>query len=204
MKYLQKLYICNDHSVMSGFKRLFFATHIRSGLVTNNLLPELKSELKFSSISWARPEQMHVTLRFFGDTPVSRIPDIEQSVRKTLVLFKPFMISLKHVRMFGSRYKPQVIWLGIEDGGVMKKMFSELQLYLNKAGFPGDRQNFVSHLTLGRIKKLDNLQKFQSVMADFSEYEAETMAVEEFILFESQMFPSGAVHIPLKKFHLKQ
>jgi RNA 2',3'-cyclic 3'-phosphodiesterase len=181
---------------MSNIKRLFFATHIQSEKIANELLPALKTELQHGSISWAKPEQMHVTLRFFGDTPVSRIPSIEKALRTALKQCKSFEISLKHVKMFGSRYKPQVIWIGIEDNGVLKNLFAHVQSNLLKEGFPGDRQNFVPHLTLGRIKKLDNLQQFQSVLADFSEYEAEILTVKEFILFESQLFPSGAVHIP--------
>ncbi len=187
---------------MSAVKRLFFATHIRSEKISKELLPVLKNELKFCSISWARPEQIHVTLKFFGDTPGSRIPDIETAVKRALSGYQPFTIQLKNVRMFGSRYKPQVIWIGMEDGGILKKMFYSVRENLEKAGFVGDRQNFVPHLTMGRIKTIDNLQKFQSVLADFADYEAETLTVKEFALYESILRPEGALHILLKKFIL--
>jgi RNA 2',3'-cyclic 3'-phosphodiesterase len=187
---------------MSNIKRLFFATHITSELIINDLLPRLKKELRLSSISWAKPEQMHVTLKFFGDTPDSRIPEIEKALSGSLKNHQEFDIELKHVKLFGSRYKPQVIWLGMEDHGEMRNLFRDVQEQLGKIGYQNDRQNFVPHLTLGRVKKTDNLQRFHTVISEFTDYKADILTVSEFILFESRLQPQGAVHIPLKRMKL--
>ncbi len=187
---------------MFAIKRLFFATHIRSDLIVNELLPELKTKLQFDNISWAKPEQMHITLKFFGDTPDSRIPEIEKALSGSLKNHQEFDIELKHVKLFGSRYKPQVIWLGMEDHGEMRSLFRDVQEQLGKIGYQNDRQNFVPHLTLGRVKKTDNLQRFHTVISEFTDYKADILTVSEFILFESRLQPQGAVHIPLKRMKL--
>ncbi len=188
---------------MNKTKRLFFATHIVSPLIHTHLLPHLKKALDGESISWTKPEQLHITLRFLGDTHENLIPDIERAFAKALDDTQPFDINLCKVKMFGSRYKPTVLWIGAEDNGQMKKLFFQIEQQLKKLGIHGDRQNFISHLTLCRIKRLKDLKNFQKTIEQYSEFQAETTIVDTFTLFESRLEKSGAVHIPLRKFLLK-
>jgi RNA 2',3'-cyclic 3'-phosphodiesterase len=187
---------------MTNLRRLFFATHIQPLPILESFFAQIKQDFHFDNISWAKPEQMHITLRFFGETPQSRIPHICNALKKALHKEQLFSIQLRQLKMFGSRYHPQVLWLGVDDKGPLKNLFAKTQSSLSDAGFEGDRQNFVPHLTLGRLKKIDNLPHFQSVLDRYSDVFAGEYTIDEFVLYESLLRPQGALHIPVEKFLL--
>lgn len=189
---------------MANTKRLFFAAHIDVPDIFSNLIPGLKQQLGHERITWTKTGQSHITFRFLGDTHVNHIPGLENAFFKAVSKEEAFPVSVRKVKMFGSRYQPTVIWIGAEDNGEMQRLFVSVREELEKAGFPGDRQNFVPHLTLGRVKELTDLNHFQNVMKQYTDYQAGTSQIRELILYESRLEKTGAIHIPLKTFSLKQ
>lgn len=187
---------------MTGIKRLFLAVRIKTDIVCDELLPKLQHAFLGEKIHWANPNQLHLTLKFFGDTPVSHIPNIELAIKNAIRHHPPFTVQLKNIGIFGSRYKPQVIWLGMEDSNELKDLYKSICQHLEMQDFLCDRQNFVPHLTLARIKSLNDLQLFQTIISDVKTFEAETISIDNLVLFESQLMPKGALHVPLATFTL--
>jgi 2'-5' RNA ligase len=106
--------------------------------------------------------------------------------------------------IFGSRYDPRVIWLGTNNNQELTALGEDVLNSLDVAGFSRDRQNFVPHLTLGRIKQLTNKKYFQEVIAQYHETFFQKLTVEQFYLFESILQPSGPVYKVLKSYDLKK
>ena len=46
-------------------------------------------------LRWVRPEGVHLTLKFLGDTDPGRIPGIQDKLTETLAPFAPFRLSLR-------------------------------------------------------------------------------------------------------------
>jgi len=188
---------------MHNTKRLFLAIHIHDVVLDEQLLPQLKQHLSHENISWTKKGQTHITLKFLGDTHCNHIPAIEAAFALALKDFSPFELQIRKLKMFGSRYKPSILWIAAEDKGQMKKMFSNITAALVPLGILPDRQNFIPHLTLGRIKDLKKLDYFQKTLDLFRDVEASHHSISEVILYESRLEKTGAVHIPLCTFHLK-
>ena len=77
---------------------------------------------------------------------------------------------------------------------------------LNKVenlGFERGRQNFVPHITIGRIKYLDNKKRFQEVINRFKSIEIQEQKVNQFYLIESILTPKGPEYKILKSFPLQ-
>jgi RNA 2',3'-cyclic 3'-phosphodiesterase len=65
-------------------------------------------------VSWTRPEQLHVTLRFLGDVPESKIePMIARLVTVEVV---PFILPVEGVGTFPPNRPPRVLWIGVGSG----------------------------------------------------------------------------------------
>lgn len=188
---------------MISTKRLFFATHINPDPVVLDVISQLKHQTTYDSISWANPDQMHITLRFFGDTPPGSILAISKAIKQALFKESVFHIRLKQLKIFGSKYRPKVLWLGVDDDGMFLHLFQKIKVQLAESGFPDTRHNFVPHLTLGRINHIDQLPRFQAVLDKFKDFNTGEYLVDQFVLYESQLFPTGAKHIPLECFQLK-
>lgn len=186
-------------------KRLFLAIPIKTA--DNGFVPLLDG-LKFrlaheQRISWVKPNNIHLTLKFIGDTPAHKIPDIIEAVGEMLKNHKSFTMDFNRTGIFGSRYAPRVIWLGMQDAPQELYDIEEDTLStFDRLGFLRDRQNFVPHITLGRIKDLCEKQYFQKVVAGIEQKTYIKQEVNEIILFQSFLRPEGAVYKSLKVYHI--
>ena len=112
----------------------------------------MKAELTF--IIWGKSENFHLTLKFLGDTPESKIPELQQVVTKAVKGIEPFAINLRGFGVFPDKRAPRTLWIGIEgDLEVLLDLTKKIETEVNQLGFPPEGKPFRPHLTLARIKK---------------------------------------------------
>ena len=186
-------------------KRLFLAIPIKTndnGFIP--LLEGLRRQLAHEKrINWVKPEHIHLTLKFIGNTPNEDIPKIIDGVGEMLRNHKSFTMDFNRTGIFGSRYAPRVLWLGMQNTPQELYDLEEDTLStFDKLGYLRDRQNFVPHITLGRIKELCEKQYFQKVVAATEQKSYIKQDVNEIILFQSILRPEGAFYKEIKKFEL--
>jgi RNA 2',3'-cyclic 3'-phosphodiesterase len=182
---------------MQNTKRLFAAIKIHPSDDFLTIYNQIKSALRHERITWVNPAAMHLTIKFFGETLTSQIPDIDKCLKQACSTIKPYELEIKNTGMFGSRYEPRVIWFGIEDGNAMQTLFHEAGRHLETIGIFPDRQNFVPHLTIGRIKEIKDKRNYQEVLEKYREHNSGRQTIHELILFESILHREGPVHIPV-------
>lgn len=184
-------------------KRLFIAIHHEPTENLLSLLNQLKVNLSNDQINWVRPENMHLTLKFLGETPAQKIPLLSKRLLETAQRNKPFQVQFDRTGIFGSRYDPRVIWLGTQHTHqAMAQLAEDVLETLSIEGFSRDRQNFVPHLTLGRVKRLTDKKHFQAVVQAIPQRIYLESAVDQFILFESILRKEGPVYQVLQCFGL--
>lgn len=104
-----------------------------------------------SALRWVRPEQMHLTLRFLGNTSVEHIPTVEAALRETAARTPAFALRLGLLGCFGGR-RPRVLRARIDgDVDVLNRTVAALATALHRCGFPDERDRFSAHLTLARV-----------------------------------------------------
>lgn len=181
-------------------KRTFAAIKV---VPNDNLLKiyrEIKSALDDHTINWVAEKNIHITLKFFGDTTERQIADICNLFDDISGDQRPFSITLKGTGIFGSRYDPRVIWFGIENGRALERLALGVLNGVEAIGFPRDRQNFRPHLTIGRIKKLEDKKGFQKVIDRYRESLLQEISVDAFYLIESRLKPGGPVYDIIETF----
>ena len=181
-------------------KRLFVAIRVYPDKNFLDRLFQLKTELSFEKIKWVEDHNIHITLKFLGDTEIKKIPDIERVLQQVASIHSPIAIQLVKLGLFGSRYDPKVIWVGIEPYDHLVMLMKDLQAELKTIGYEPDRQNIVPHLTIGRIKEIKDKQLFQRIIEKFREISSKEMIVPECILYESILKKEGPVYLILKTF----
>lgn len=189
---------------MQNTKRLFAAVKIYPSSGFLNIYSNIKSALRHERITWVNPAAMHLTIKFFGETSTSQIPDIDSCLDKATLEFEPFDLEIKNTGMFGSQYQPRVIWFGIEDGNALKHLFESVTEQLKSMDIFPDRQNFVPHLTIGRIKELKNKRIFQDVMSMYREHNSGKQTIHEVILYESILRREGPEYFPIHRYNFKE
>jgi RNA 2',3'-cyclic 3'-phosphodiesterase len=183
-------------------KRLFAAVKIQPSAEFLKTYNSLKSGLRFARITWVKPESIHVTLKFFGETMENRIPDINRILGEVAGHHQPFISELVNVGIFGSSYNPKVIWFGIDKAEPLKKLGDDVLKSVENIGWEPDRQNFVPHLTIGRIKDVPDKHLFQSVIDIHKKTRMQDLRVSEFHLYESILTREGPIYKVLENFKL--
>lgn len=183
-------------------KRLFVAIKLnpdKNFLETYNFL---KKNLNQDSIKWVETDNLHLTLKFLGETQEDKIPQIKQILKYFVINKSPLNLKFDKVGIFGSAYNPRVIWFGINENTQIKDFGNELLNQFNENGFASDRQNFVPHLTVGRIKFLHNKKDFQSVIDQVKDKYIQSFNISEIVLFESILKPAGPVYKIIEKYEI--
>ena len=134
--------------------RLFVACELpdedREALAAvQHLLQEQGAE----GLRWARPEGIHLTLKFLGQVPARRLEAIERAL--TRALREPFSLSVRLARLgsFGGSTGLRVVWLGLEgEIEALSGLAARVEAALEPLGFPRERRPFAAHLTLARAK----------------------------------------------------
>jgi 2'-5' RNA ligase len=185
-------------------KRLFAAIKINPDENFLHLFEELKNALKHEKIKWVEPYNLHLTLRFFGETEEENIPSIIAALQTGASKHNPFNSQIEEIGIFGSSYNPKVIWAGI----AAPKPFSDLKISLynelEKIGYFEDRQNFVPHLTLGRINYLKDKDLFQDIISGFKDEYFQEISIKGFYLFESKLTKTGPIYTIVEKIKLQE
>lgn len=183
-------------------KRTFVAIKINP---TEELLSRIdffKQHLAHENINWIRESQFHLTLRFIGDTPDNLIENIGNVFTEEFSKVSVFLLNLKGISIFGSKHQPRVIWVGAQPSELLQKMAKKTDECLNKFGIKRDRQNYVPHLTLARIRKLNDKQQFHRVLDSSAKGFIQSEMITNVIFYESILKNTGAVYRIIKKIDL--
>jgi RNA 2',3'-cyclic 3'-phosphodiesterase len=181
-------------------KRLFAAVKIEPCARFMKSFRELRTGLGSEKIKWVEEHNIHITVKFFGETDESLIRGISGSLGKLASNTAELNFRLSRIGIFGSRYDPRVVWAGIEPSEPLASLMKTVQKEMEQYGFEPDRQNIVPHLTLGRIKLLKDKELFNKVIGMYRELQSDIIKVSECILFESILRREGPQYIALGKF----
>lgn len=121
----------------------------RDGLreLTAELRPGLRSRL-----SWTRPENWHLTLKFLGEVEPDRLPDLKAALGG--ISFAPFTLRAGDPEFFPDARRPRVFWLGLAAGAAeAASLARSVDAALTPLGFEPEARPFSAHLTICRVKE---------------------------------------------------
>lgn len=174
--------------------RLFIAIPIIADKTLQNTALSLKKNLSDEKITFTSLHNIHLTLLFLGDISASLVPEITSLMEAVAYDHDPFTMEIKRLEIFGSSYDPKVIWVGAEPKEKLQSIHADLASAMQKIGYRADRQNFVPHFTLGRIKKLKDKHNFQNNIEKHTHKTFQVIDVKEVVLYESCLTPDGPIY----------
>jgi 2'-5' RNA ligase len=170
--------------------RLFVAVPVPGDLRVK--IAALADEIRQDGIVPVRPDNMHLTLRFIGDMDERKLASLEQMLRG--IRFAGFGCSVKGVGVFPSESYVKVVWAGVESGGALESLASDVQDALR--GFGGD-ERFSAHVTIARVKRKTELGGFLEKHGNDS---FGSFTVSSFELIESVLGPDGPRYTTIAEF----
>jgi 2'-5' RNA ligase len=185
-------------------KRLFTALKIQPDAEFLAKYRKLRQDLRLEQIKWVEEQNIHITLKFFGETSESDIPGISSVLNHRASQTPVVQLRLSGLGIFGSAYSPKVIWAGIEPYEEISRLMKSVHTDLAAIGFEPDRQNLVPHLTLGRIKFVADKTLFRRAIDLNKTVSSELLTIREIILYESILRREGPLYNSLRTFPLQK
>ncbi len=162
---------------------------------------------------WARPESLHVTLKFIGERPEQDVDKIKHAMET--IAADAFEMNFHGYGFFPSARAPRVFWAGIEAGPKLAFLAAIVDEKLASLDIPKEEHAFNPHLTLARggggsgsprKQKGDrpnrNFHRLQEKLTALPAPEFGTMTAREFFLYQSRLSPSGSKYTKLAGFAL--
>lgn len=148
-----------------------------------------------ASIKWVRPENIHLTLKFLGDTDTAQTARIVGAMTSAAKDCPGLSLMAKDIGVFPDLKRARVIWAGVKGQlEILINLQRNLEDYLAELGFAKERRNFSAHLTLGRVKGKIAPTRLKAAIEGFKGFESEPFKVDRIVLFKSELRPSGAVY----------
>jgi 2'-5' RNA ligase len=155
-------------------------------------------------VSWARPENIHLTLKFLGEITDEQRVAIESALASLTVHHRPFTLSVAGAGGFPSLKSPRVIWIGCnEPTGALPKLQAEVETAAEALGFPREDRAFTAHLTLGRVKFPKPDPALTSAVELLKNKSFGEVRVSEVHLIQSQLRPEGPIYTKLSSHPLR-
>lgn len=155
-------------------------------------ITHLRKTVPQSGASWSRESNIHLTLKFFGDTERSRISDLTEATSRAAKEMAPFKIVVEQTGAFPRVGAPRVLWIGVTDeSGELSVLKQHLEDECAKLGFVREERSFHPHLTIARLHMPRGGRALASAHKK-TLFEPAEVVVSELWVFRSELSSSGA------------
>jgi len=173
--------------------RLFAAIDIEPRLQgrIERIQHRLKRDLNLSGneVRWVRPGQMHLTLKFLGEVRDSLIPQVCDVVMRTAAEYEGFDLRIQGLGVFGR--PARVVWAGCQVPTELIKIQTRLEDEFEELGWDKEHRPFAGHLTLCRVKSTATGRSLAKAVEAYADEVIGTVSVDQMVLYESQLSPTG-------------
>ena len=190
--------------------RTFIAVDLDEGLLDRlvDLQDRLRGQVAPRSVRWVRPEGIHLTLKFLGDTRPDQLEAVKVALGRAASEVLPFSFTVGGMGCFPNTRRPRVIWVGLyEPAGALSRLRDAVESYVAPLGFPTEKRPFRPHLTLGRVQRYASKSEVREVGEVIAAGETGTLAqmhVGQVSYIKSDLRPGGAVYTTLHEAQLQQ
>ena len=183
-----------------SFVAIPIPAEIRRGLaeVEKDLMPAR------AGVKWVPEENFHITLKFLGYVEPERLEAVARGVEAAIQGAKTFEVELAKVGAFPKISRPSVVWVGMTKGAQeMISLADRVDAEMAKIGFERETRPFSPHITLGRVKLPENLDKLSELIERHQNREVGSFGVEQVTIMKSDLRITGPIYTAISNFQLQ-
>ena len=152
----------------------------------------LQKEVPGAAASWSRVENIHLTLKFFGNVVVKRIARISEAAERVVRQFSTFQIGIGETGVFPKPSRPQVLWIGVSDpSGQLSALQEKFENECAAEGFEKEGRAYRPHLTIARLRKPEGARHLADAHLQMK-FEPIEVELKELVVFRSELSPKGS------------
>lgn len=186
-------------------RRIFVAVDIsdEARRTVAGYISDVKSKFPNIKVGWDRPEKLHLTLKFLGDTDENQLEKLKEITGKIAGQITNYKLQISETGVFPSPRKARVLWLGVQgDIEELQKINSILETGCEKIGFKKENRIYKPHLTIGRIREPHKARNLAKTHLE-NKIEPVSFEVSEIVIYESKLQPTGSIYTKIQNFKFK-
>lgn len=155
-----------------------------------------------SSIKWVDSKNLHITLKFLGETTPDKINRLAEKINNQLHSLKPIPLNLSKPGAFPSIQKPNVIWIDVLPKERLFSAYKEIESVCISEGFEADQKPFKTHITLARIKRERNPAQIKQIVSTLNNIPPAPQIgffIDHITIFQSVLTPQGPIYTALRR-----
>jgi len=164
---------------------------------------EREIEKTGGNVKLVEPKNMHLTLKFLGNTNEEMIDELENMIKESIKDVEPFKIQIKGTGVFPNEKYIKIIWLGIQNGEKITQIAEKIDEKVSKLGFKKEKRSFSPHLTIGRVRNAKNKDKILKMIEKYKDLLFAEKIVDTINLKRSELTPQGPIYTTLREIKLK-
>lgn len=161
---------------------------------------------KEKGVKWIQPENLHVTMKFFGDVDEELLlGEISSAIEQVTQKAKPITLDCQGLGVFPNWRYPRVIWAGfIGDSEPVLELYKNLEDALSGFELKKDARAFRLHLTIGRAKELKSSGLLMNLINELGPINFGSVTICHLTLYKSVLTREGSVYTALKRFEFNK
>jgi 2'-5' RNA ligase len=194
-------------SADGGNLRLFVAIAVPEEIKARlaALQREWRERLGRSSVSWTRPENFHLTLRFLGDVSSNRLDELTGALSAAAAPRAPLNLTVAGLGCFPNSRRPRVLWAGIHDeAGELAELARRIVVATDSFSRLPAEERFAGHLTLARVRRLsgNSSSTIDGFIGETAALAVGSWRAEAVELIRSELHPAGSRYTTLERLSL--
>ena len=181
--------------------KTFLSVHLSQRVTANIASAVEKMAARSNAYNWSKPENLHVTVNFVGEILDREVPEFCKAVKDFVreQTFEPFEISLCGVKAFPTNEQPRTIYMAVDEGtDALIHMNRELTKMIQDWGFNKDKNDFVPHVTLGRLRRGQRPDEaIQESLHRLRNHDSGFCNVSSIVVNSSYMDTTGPTYTPM-------
>ena len=160
----------------------------------------LRQTLGDDAIRWVPSHNMHLTLKFLGNAPISHLDFLKQMLTQVADSTHPFDLQIGGIGSFPNSNRPRVLWVGLHAPAALVTLQKAIEEGAQRLGYEKEERPFSPHLTLGRVRQgMDGkvLQKIGNALSTIQLGKIGTARVDSVHLYKSDLNSEGSVYTKL-------
>ena len=189
----------------SALWRVFAAIELSSKMQNRieKQIQQLKAAVPENKASWSRTENIHLTVKFFGNVQQNKIARISDAAARVVKQLGKFEIHIGNTGVFPKVSQPRVLWIGVTDHtGELSRLQQLFEAECAVEGFEKETRDFSPHLTIARLRRPEGAKALAETNQKLG-FESMSVEVNDLVVFRSEPSGKGSKYTALSRHQIK-
>jgi 2'-5' RNA ligase len=159
-----------------------------------------RASLGSELVRWVPIRNIHLTLKFLGDSPRSTLKLVEDAMEAEVTRYAPFDVLVGGSGAYPHKDRPRVFWVGLNAPRALAALHHKLDQATARLGYDSENRGFSPHLTIGRVRpnvQTAGMQRLREELGRTRVGNLGTVHVQAVHLFKSDLQPTGSKYTRL-------